>query len=404
MKIFNVLRKRMTASAQPCQSASSLPRHSLRMLLALSILLALLAACGDESSSSVSPEPRQCEEQSDDCDDTSSSSGEVSKNSSSSQKSADKGKSSSSEKNAKESSSSAATKNSSSSVGGDKSSSSVKKEDSSSSAVKSSSSVTPKSSSSEEVKQSSSSVVVSSSSVTSSETVESSSSSYDRTIAFNGSLWRKGAYKTFVDSRDNREYYYIEIAGEDTAGKAATIKVMAENLNVGEKVYGFEEQEDDTKIERYCYDDDTTNCNKYGGLYQWAEMMQLPSRCNTESCADSIKPNHQGICPDGWRLLTYNDLYIVIHSSNNKYGVEGIRAGRFGGSDDSGYSLIGAGYSWNHSFRNVEEGTYWYYPQESSVGGDLFVYASAQNNASKGNAKDEVYKIHGFSVRCVMVE
>ncbi|MBR6125511.1 fibrobacter succinogenes major paralogous domain-containing protein [Candidatus Saccharibacteria bacterium] len=370
--------------------------------LALSMLLALLAACGDESSSSVSPEPRQCEEQNDDCNDASSSSEKISKNSSSSQKSADKGKSSSSEKNAKESSSSTTTKNSSSSVDGDKSSSSVKKEDSSSSVVKaSSSSATPKSSSSEEVKQSSSSVVASSSSVA----VQSSSSSYDRTDAFKGTLWRAGAYKTFVDSRDNREYYYIEIAGEDTAGKAATIKVMAENLNVGEFVRGRKDQEDDTKIERYCYENDTTNCNKYGGLYQWAEMMQLPSRCNTESCADSIKPNHQGICPDGWRLLTYNDLYIVIHSSNNKYGVEGIRSAYgFGGSNDTGYSLIGAGYSWDHSFRNVEEGTYWYYPQESSVGGDLFVYASAQNNASKGNAKDEVYKIHGFSVRCVMVE
>ena len=370
--------------------------------LALSMLLALLAACGDESSSSVSPEPRQCEEQNDDCNDASSSSEKISKNSSSSQKSADKGKSSSSEKNAKESSSSTTTKNSSSSVDGDKSSSSVKKEDSRSSVVKaSSSSATPKSSSSEEVKQSSSSVVASSSSVA----VQSSSSSYDRTDAFKGTLWRAGAYKTFVDSRDNREYYYIEIAGEDTAGKAATIKVMAENLNVGEFVRGRKDQEDDTKIERYCYENDTTNCNKYGGLYQWAEMMQLPSRCNTESCADSIKPNHQGICPDGWRLLTYNDLYIVIHSSNNKYGVEGIRSAYgFGGSNDTGYSLIGAGYSWDHSFRNVEEGTYWYYPQESSVGGDLFVYASAQNNASKGNAKDEVYKIHGFSVRCVMVE
>ena len=370
--------------------------------LALSILLALLAACGDESSSSVSPEPRQCEEQSDDCDDVSSSSEKISKNSSSSQKSTDKGKSSSSEKNAKESSSSATTKNSSSSIDGDKnSSSSVKKEDSSSSVVnESSSSATPKSSSSEDVKQSSSSVVASSSSVAE----QSSSSSYDRTIAFNGSLWRKGAYKTFVDLRDNREYYYIEIAGEDTAGKAATIKVMAENLNVGEFVRGRKDQEDDTKIERYCYENDTTNCNKYGGLYQWAEMMQLPSRCNTESCADSIKPNHQGICPDGWRLLTYNDLYIVIHSSNNKYGVEGIRAGRFGGSDDSGYSLIGAGYLWDHVSSNVGETTYWYYPAESSDDGDLFVYASAQSRSSTGNPKYKVYKTHGFSVRCVMVE
>ena len=372
--------------------------------LALSILLALLAACGDESSSSVSPEPRQCEEQSDDCDDTSSSSGEVSKNSSSSQKNSNKEKSSSSVEKSKSSSSSvipASSGNlqSSSSKDSKNSSSSEEKAKESSSSVKPSSS-DAKSSSSEEVKQSSSSVAASSSSVAE----QSSSSSYDRTIAFNGTLWRAGAYKTFVDPRDNREYYYIEIAGEDTAGKAATIKVMAENLNVGEKVYGFEDQEDDTKIERYCYDDDTTNCNKYGGLYQWAEMMQLPSRCNTESCADSIKLNHQGICPDGWRLLTYNDLYIVIHSNNNEDGVKGIRAGRFGGSDDSGYSLIGAGYLWDHVSSNVGETTYWYYPAESSDDGDLFVYASAQSRSSTGNPKYKVYKTHGFSVRCVMVE
>ena len=400
VKIFNALRKRITASAQPCQSASSLPRHSLRMLLALSILLALLAACGDESSSSVSPEPRQCEEQNDDCNDASSSSEKISKNSSSSQKSADKGKSSSSEKNAKESSSSATTKNSSSSIDGDKnSSSSVKKEDSSSSVVKaSSSSVTPKSSSSEEVKQSSSSVVASSSSVAE----QSSSSSFDK--EFNGSLWRAGAYKAFVDPRDNREYYYIQITGEDTAGKAATIKVMAENLNVGEFVWGFEDQEDDSKIERYCYKNDTANCNKYGGLYQWAEMMQLPSRCNTESCADLIKPNHQGICPSGWRLLTYNDYYIVVHADNNEDGVKGTRAGCFGGSDDTGYSLISTGYLWDHSFTNVENGTYWHYPVESDQYNGIASKVSSQWRTATGNSYDDSYKTQGFSVRCVMVE
>ena len=399
MKIFNALRKRITASAQPCQSASSLPRHSLRMLFALSILLALLAACGDESSSSVSPEPRQCEEQSDDCDDVSSSSEKMSKNSSSSQKSADKGKSSSSEKSTKESSSSAATKNSSSSVSGDKSSSSVKKEDSSSSVeIASSSSVTPKSSST----VTSSATVASSSSVTSSETVESSSSSFDK--EFNGSLWRAGAYKAFVDTRDNHEYYYIQINGKDTAGKAATIKVMAENLNVGEFIRGRKNQEDDNKIERYCYDNDTTNCNKYGGLYQWAEMMQLPNRCNTESCADLIKPNHQGICPSGWRLLTYNDYYIVVHADNNEDGVKGTRAGCFGGSDDTGYSLVSTGYLWDHSFTNVENGTYWHYPVESEQYNGIASKVSSQWRTATGNSYDDSYKTQGFSVRCVMVE
>ena len=340
----------------------------MKKIFTLLIVAALFVACGDESSSSA-PASDPSEE------------------------------SSSSVEMTKESSSSAATKNSSSSVDGDKSSSSVKKEDSSSSAVKaSSSSVTPKSSSSEVVKQSSSSVVASSSSV-----VEpSSSSSFDK--EFNGSLWRAGAYKAFVDPRDNREYYYIQITGEDTAGKAATIKVMAENLNVGEFVWGFEDQEDDSKIERYCYKNDTANCNKYGGLYQWAEMMQLPSRCNTESCADLIKPNHQGICPDGWRLLTYNDYYIVVHADNNKYGVEGTRAGCFGGSDDTGYSLISTGYLWDHSFTNVENGTYWHYPVESDQYNGVASKVSSQWRTATGNSYDDSYKTQGFSVRCVMVE
>ncbi|MBR6123918.1 hypothetical protein IKQ19_10055 [Candidatus Saccharibacteria bacterium] len=399
MKIFNALRKRITASAQPCQSASSLPRHSLRMLLALSILLALLAACGDESSSSVSPEPG---------DDSSSSVIPASSDddlSSSSQKSSGEEKSSSSEKISKESSSSVSTvKNSSSSAGDNKSSSSIKKEDSSSSVVIASSSSSIKvDGSSASVKPESSSTVTSSATVASSSSVvEESSSSFDK--AFKGSLWRTGAYKAFVDPRDNREYYYIQITGEDTAGKAATIKVMAENLNVGEKVYGFEDQEDDAKIERYCYDDDTTNCNKYGGLYQWAEMMQLPSRCNTESCADLIKPNHQGICPSGWRLLTYNDYYIVVHADNNEDGVKGTRAGRFGGSNDSGYSLMGAGYLFDHSFKEVETGTYWHYPEENPNDYAKMSKASWQSNASKSNPVSNMYKTQGFSVRCVMVE
>lgn len=363
-------------------------------VLALSILLALLAACGDESSSSVSPEPRQCEEQSDDCDDVSSSSEKNSNNSSSSQKSSSKEKSSSSVEKSK-SSSSEGEAASSSSKKDENSSSSVENAKESSSSVKPSSSSEAKSSSSGEVKQSSSSVVASSSSV-----VEpSSSSSFDK--EFNGSLWRAGAYKAFVDPRDNREYYYIQITGKDTAGKAATIKVMAENLNVGEFIRGRKNQEDDNKIERYCYDNDTTNCIKYGGLYQWAEMMQLPSRCNTESCADLIKPNHQGICPSGWRLLTYNDYYIVVHADNNEDGVKGTRAGCFGGSDDTGYSLIGAGENWDYSFTNLNGATYWHYPEEASEETSKVSY---QSPSEKYNPVAQKMKIFGFSVRCVMVE
>ena len=377
--------------------------------LALSILLALLAACGDESSSSVSPEPRQCEEQSDDCDDVSSSSEKISKNSSSSQKSADKGKSSSSEKNVKESSSSTTAKNSSSSVDGDKnSSSSVEKEESSSSAVKaSSSSATPKSSSSEEVKQSSSSAVASSSSVTSSETVKSSSSEYvpyNHYADLGSTVVSKSEYKQFTDARNGRSYYYLTINGVDKNNKPASVTVMAENLNIGVMVDGEEDQNNDSKIERYCYDNDTTNCDKYGGLYQWAEMMNFPSECNTKSCANQIKSNHQGICPNGWRLLTVDDFYIVVHADRNKHGAEDVRATGFGGYNNSGYSMIGAGYNWTYEFSHLDESSYWFYPVEEAEDPEEGAFAGYQGRTLTNNGSQYTYKTNGFSVRCVKID
>ena len=69
----------------------------------------------------------------------------------------------------------------------------------------------------------------------------------------------------------------MTINGKDKDGNSASVTVMAENLNVGVMVDGKKDQSDNSKVERYCYGNDTTNCDKYGGLYQWAEMMQLPS-------------------------------------------------------------------------------------------------------------------------------
>ena len=221
----------------------------MKYFAALLLSAVLFVACGDESSSSA-PAPDPSEESSSSLEKTTESSSSAKPTSSEDKQS----------------------------------SSSAKKDNSSSSA---------------EVKQSSSSVVASSSSV-----VERSSSSFVIPMDLNPNM----SYSVLEDPRDSRTYKYFAVTGKDTNGKKVTIKVMAENLNVGVMIDGEKNQEDDSKIERYCYDNDSINCLIYGGLYQWAEVMQLPSRCNTESCADLIKPNHQGICPAGWRLLTYNDF------------------------------------------------------------------------------------------------
>ena len=49
---------------------------------------------------------------------------------------------------------------------------------------------------------------------------------------------------------------------------------MAENLNVGTRIDDPANQTNNSTLEKYCYDNLESNCDVYGGLYQWNEMMQ----------------------------------------------------------------------------------------------------------------------------------
>jgi uncharacterized protein (TIGR02145 family) len=215
----------------------------------------------------------------------------------------------------------------------------------------------------------------------------------------------KEVYKQFTDPRNGRSYYYYTAVSSKTGRK---VTVMAENLNIGEMVLGENEQNDDTKIERYCYNNDTTNCDKYGGLYQWAEMMQLPSRCNTESCSDYIRRKHQGICPDGWRLFTWND-YEIIRDYNDQYGdgVKGLRSQCFQGKNTSGFSLIGAGLrNVDGEFEKIDGFAAWFRPEEYEEDKEIrahhgLISALNENPVSKNHRE---LKANGFSVRCTKIE
>jgi uncharacterized protein (TIGR02145 family) len=64
---------------------------------------------------------------------------------------------------------------------------------------------------------------------------------------------------------------------------------MSENLNVGE----MGSPSNDSTIQKYCYDDNASNCDTDGGFYDWNEMMQYTT---TEGA--------QGICLSGWHIPT----------------------------------------------------------------------------------------------------
>ena len=322
---------------------------------------------------------------------------------------------SSNSKKASSSSSKGIATNSSSSRNDVKSSSSVILSSSRHSGSNPESSNSKQSSSSKKVESSSSSLRLSSANLSSSSKkdggsesamTESSSSEYvpfdhSQDLAHNMN-YEKSDYKTFVDPRNGRSYYYYTATSNRT-GKSIT--VMAENLNIGEMILGENDQNDDSKIERYCYNNDTTRCDIFGGLYQWAEMMQLPSRCNTESCSDLIQPNHQGICPDGWRLFTWDD-YVVIRQYKDDFdwGIAGLRSQSFSGYNTSGFSLIGGGFrSFESEFSKLNEYAYWFFPTED--GKKVANVGLILNSINDGVYREDCgSKRHGLSVRCTKLE
>lgn len=111
---------------------------------------------------------------------------------------------------------------------------------------------------------------------------------------------------------------------------------LKENIDAGTMIIGSQDQTNNSILEKYCYDDDPSNCEKYGGLYNWNEAMKYtPS-------GDKI----QGICPGGWRLPTIDELRTLITVANDdgsalKDVTQGV--GTAVGTNTSGFSALLAG-------------------------------------------------------------
>ena len=97
-----------------------------------------------------------------------------------------------------------------------------------------------------------------------------------------------------ADPRDGKTYPTVQIG---------TQCWMAWNLNVGSMIPYTQEMANNGTVEKYCYDNSTSNCDVYGGLYQWDEIMNY-----------STTPGTTGLCPPvtGWHLPTDAEYVFVI--------------------------------------------------------------------------------------------
>lgn len=100
----------------------------------------------------------------------------------------------------------------------------------------------------------------------------------------------KPKMSSFTDPRDKREYKTTIIGKQEW---------FAENLRrVG---FGSEKQ---------CIDQSVDSCMVYGGLYTWNEAINVPEEYfDPEASYSNIE---QGLCPEGWRIPSLDDIKKLI--------------------------------------------------------------------------------------------
>jgi uncharacterized protein (TIGR02145 family) len=228
-----------------------------------------------------------------------------------------------------------------------------------------------------------------------------------------------GKYFEFEDPRDGRKYKYLKFEGRSEDFDAfTTFYVMAENLNYGKMIPSGTTKFDDSVTEKLCYVDDEWFCdNHFGGLYTWAEAMNLPKVCDSvavdsnDACKAITKERSsisgegylnaiwQGICPDGWHIMNQREWRYANGDIRSKILWE-----KYAGRNASGLAIIPTG-DWvkGIGFSGVRELFVQWMPNESNEENAKRIFISSISNTFDNNGTSGG-KIMFQPVRCVMDE
>jgi len=201
-----------------------------------------------------------------------------------------------------------------------------------------------------------------------------------------------------VDERDGQEYTTVLIGNQCW---------MAENLNIGQMLNqsGSTNQTNNGVIEKFCYNNDQAECDEYGGLYQWGEMMDYQSG-----------ESNPGISPAGWHLPSdqeWMELEMFLGMSEadaNETGFErganeGIQLQVGGGTGFD--ALFGGiwypdyGFAYNEDFASPT-GYYFTYFWSTSPGtySNNYMYRNV-NTQFETVTRWQAEDAFGYSVRCL---
>ena len=186
---------------------------------------------------------------------------------------------------------------------------------------------------------------------------------------------------------------------------------MAENLNTGTMINSTtsgSQQTNNNVIEKYCYNNNLTNCGLYGGLYEWNEAINY-GISDTGSVGTT-----QGVCPTGWHIPTDKE-WTTLTNTLGGIAVAGAKLKEvgtvhwsnpnIGATDSSNFTALPGG--WRYFSGGVfshwlDRAHFW-----SSTEGFNSTHGNSRRldhdkiNVQRYVSSNSSNKLNGFSIRCV---
>lgn len=185
-----------------------------------------------------------------------------------------------------------------------------------------------------------------------------------------------------IDVRDGQTYQTVSIG---------TQCWMKQNLNYGTQVSDVTVMTNNSVVEKACYNNTTSNCDTFGGIYTWDEAMNYST-------------NEQGICPTGWHIPTQTEWQILINflgSTTAGYQMKAAATDSiiWDGNNSSGFTGIpgGIGQGTNYLYMG-QRNTYWSSSEFSSTDAYDYGLTSGINTLDEANNT----KNSGYCIRCIM--
>ncbi len=202
---------------------------------------------------------------------------------------------------------------------------------------------------------------------------------------FKTAEWQCG--NLLLDERDWQTYNTVQI-GEQCW--------MAENLNIGTEINITEHPLNNGIIEKHCYD-----CDIYGGLYNWLELMNYNSVDGT-----------QGICPEGWHIPTDEDFFIlssflggdsISGSKLKEAGNDHWNQPNSDATNESGFTALpgGTGYGGGGYGNLSGQGDFTLFYSSTLNMYGFQIFRSLFNNTATFNEDYDVESMNESSVRCI---